>query len=441
MKFFKDVLYNPYISIITILFAVLLFLFYYLMTFKFRNIREDSIVEIYYADNISPAHQVLIDNFNELNKDKIVVIPIDLPFSKFSTNERKELFTRSLRSKSKKLDVFAVDLVWVYRFAKWSEPLNEYLSEEEINRFEDYALESCYYYNTLAALPMFSDISIMYYRDDLLRELPDYDTVIEKLNNSMTWEEFIALGQRFNSNKNPFYTFPADNYEGLICSYYELILNEDPDFFSGEVRFENEVAESCMQHLVDLVNKRKISQKSVTQFRENSSYSYFVDHDGVFVRGWQSMLKDTKNLQHDPAKEKYLKIAPLPHFKGHEPGWTLGGWNLMVSKHSQNKAEAIKFIKFMTSKESQKVLFHMGSYLPTRKDLYEDTDFIEGHPELTEMENYLDHGIHRPFQENYTRNSDIVSYFVNLAIDEKISVDEAAVKIDDNLNNHKIIMK
>ena len=72
------------------------------------------------------------------------------------------------------------------------------------------------------------------------------------------------------------------------------------------------------------------------------------------------MLKDTKNLQHDPEKEKFLKIAPLPHLKEHEPGWTLGGWNLMLSKHSQHKPEAIEFIKFMTSKKSQEILFQMG---------------------------------------------------------------------------------
>ena len=224
MKFLKDVLYNPYISIITILFAVLLFLFYYLMTFKFRNIKEDSIVEIYYADNISQAHQLLIDNFNEINKNSIKVIPIDLPFHKFSTNERKELFTRSLRSKSKKLDVFAVDLVWVHRFAKWSEPLDEYLADSEINQFQEYALQSCYYNNTLAALPMFSDISIMLYREDLLKNIKDYKSSVEKLNSSITWDEFIALGKNFDNAENPFYTFPGDNYEGLICSYYELSL-------------------------------------------------------------------------------------------------------------------------------------------------------------------------------------------------------------------------
>jgi multiple sugar transport system substrate-binding protein len=32
------------------------------------------------------------------------------PFQKFSTNERKELLTRSLRSKSDRIDIFSVDL-------------------------------------------------------------------------------------------------------------------------------------------------------------------------------------------------------------------------------------------------------------------------------------------------------------------------------------------
>jgi multiple sugar transport system substrate-binding protein len=408
MKFLKDVLYNPYISIITILFAVLLF---------------------------------LLDNFNKINNNSIKVIPIDLPFHKFSTNERKELFTRSLRSKSKKLDVFAVDLVWVHRFAKWSEPLEDYLSDSEINQFQEYALQSCYYNNSLAALPMFSDISIMLYREDLLKNIKDYKTVVEKLNSSITWDEFIALGKNFDNAENPFYTFPADNYEGLICSYYELILNKDPDFFEGEYKFRSSAAESSLQHLVDIVNNRNISHRAVSQFRENSSYAYFIENNGLFLRGWQSMLRDTKNLEHDPYKEKFLKIAPLPHLKEHDPGYILGGWNLMLSKHSLHKAEAMEFIKFMTSKESQDIMFHMGLYLPTRKDMYNDSEQFEEHTEIAVMGELLQHGIHRPFQENYTRNSDIVSYFVNLAIDEQISVDEAVNKIDDYLSNHQIIVK
>ncbi len=64
-------------------------------------------------------------------KGKIKVEAINLPFIKFSTNERKELLTRSLRSKSDKLDVFTIDLIWSSRFAKWAEPLDKYITPED----------------------------------------------------------------------------------------------------------------------------------------------------------------------------------------------------------------------------------------------------------------------------------------------------------------------
>jgi len=80
--------------------------------------------KIYFADNISIAHEALIKRFNETYRGEIEVVPINLPFSKFSTNERKELLARSLRSRSDLIDVFAVDLIWVPRFAKWCEPLD-----------------------------------------------------------------------------------------------------------------------------------------------------------------------------------------------------------------------------------------------------------------------------------------------------------------------------
>src|SRR5512140_3173445 len=74
---------------------------------------------VYFADNISKAHRVIIAEFNKRHAGSIEVVPVDLPFDKFSTNERKELLARSLRSKSDKIDIFAVDLIWVPRFARW----------------------------------------------------------------------------------------------------------------------------------------------------------------------------------------------------------------------------------------------------------------------------------------------------------------------------------
>ena len=188
-------------------------------------------VKLYYADNISPSHQLAIDEFNRLYAGKIEVVPVNLPFSKFSTNERKELLTRSLRSKSEKLDIFAVDLIWVPRFAKWSEPLDSYFSIDEKKRLLKDAMKSCVFEGTLVAMPMYLDIGLLYYRRDIIRKLPDADAVEKRLQESMTWEEMAHLRKRLAYMNKPFYLFPAKDYEGLICNYLELAVGYDPEFF------------------------------------------------------------------------------------------------------------------------------------------------------------------------------------------------------------------
>lgn len=49
---------------------------------------ERSPVKIFFADNISAAHRQVIARFNAIHRGRIEVVPVDLPFTKFSTNER-----------------------------------------------------------------------------------------------------------------------------------------------------------------------------------------------------------------------------------------------------------------------------------------------------------------------------------------------------------------
>src|SRR5574341_913119 len=133
----------------------------------------EKVTKVYFADNISAAHQKVIERFNETYRGSIEVIPVNLPFTKFSTNERKQLLTRSLRSKGTRIDIFAVDLVWVPRFVKWSEPLTQYFSPQEQEAFLPYALKSCFFDQTLVGVPLYIDIGVMYYRKDQLAALPD----------------------------------------------------------------------------------------------------------------------------------------------------------------------------------------------------------------------------------------------------------------------------
>ncbi len=300
--------------------------------------------EIYYAANISKAHLKIIHEFNEINKGQIKVIPVDISFKTFNTNERKELLTRSLRNKSDRMDVFEVDLIWVKRFAKWCLPLSDYFSKEERSKFLNSTIASCYYDSTLVAIPHYFDIGVLYYRDDLLKKIPSYEKIKTQLNKSITWKDFISLSNKFKNSSNPFYVFSAEDYEGLVCFYIELVLSQNKNFFK-ENGFDltKPECEKALNLLIDLVWKDKISPPEVTDFNENSGYEYFLKKNAVFFRGWPNFERDDRNLYQDSSKTKNLVKTALPHFAGKNPAFVLGGWNLMVSKYTPKKEEIKKF--------------------------------------------------------------------------------------------------
>ncbi|MGE5430233.1 MAG: extracellular solute-binding protein [Syntrophomonadaceae bacterium] len=398
--------------------------------------------KIYYVDHISPALQKVINKFNEKYKSQIEVVPINLPFEKFSTNERKELLTRFLRSKSDRIDIFAVDQIWVPRFVKWGIPLEKYVPLQQRENLLKYAMQSCYYNNELIAVPLYIDIALMYYRDDLLRKLPGYKEITAKLKNSITWDDFISLKSKIPGEAKPYFVFQADDYEGLICSFMEMLAGQGGSIVSGDsIKLNTPEAVKSAQLLTDLVNKYRISPPEVSNLKENPSYRYFIDNNCMFLRGWPGFLRDFKNEPGSQYIYSSLKTAPTPHFAGHKPVSVYGGWNLMISKYSSRIPESVTFINYLMSPEAQKMLYEEGGYLPINTKLYGDKAFIKSHQELSDYRKMLDKGIYRPFLEHYTSISDILSFYLNLAIENKMPVEEALNKATEKINSKSILLK
>jgi len=407
----------------------------------FHKEEKNQPVKLYYADNISPSHQLAIDEFNRLYAGKIEVIPVNLPFSKFSTNERKELLARSLRSKSEKLDIFAVDLIWVPRFAKWSEPLDSYFSIDEKKRLLKDALQSCVFEGTLVAMPMYLDIGLLYYRRDIIRKLPDADAIEKRLQESITWEEMAHLRKRLAYLKKPFYLFPAKDYEGLICNFLELAVGYDPEFLkSNTFNLHSPAALKSLQMMVDFV-KNGTTPRVVTDFDEFLCNKYMLDHDGVFVHSWPDFIKNMLSSYSDTSKLEYIGTAPLPHFQGKPSTSVFGGWNLMVSKSSTKKNEAIEFIRFFQSEAIQRMIFERMGYLPAINSVYEDSLFLRTHNDLPFYHQLQRRGFHRPALVEYTKFSDIVSHFAHLAIKQEISVEQALTRSDELIRSNEVLIK
>ena len=435
-KFFT----NSNLFIIALFISALALLVHLYTSAGIKSSETDGVVVIHFADNISPAHQKIINRFNKKYHNSIKVAPVNLPFTKFSTNERKQLFTRTLRSKSTRVDIFAVDLVWVPRFTKWCAPLTNYFSSEEQNNFLPYALQSCFYKGQLVSVPLYIDIGVLYYRRDILQKLDDFEAVEQRLQQSITWEELIKLHKRLSKSGKPSYIFPADNYEGLICSFVETMGGTYSSLFKYPIAMLTKPpVRKGLELLVSLVNQYKVSPPEVTGFRENDAYLYALEHDIPFFRGWPGNLRPF----HDKYAEKirHIALAPLPHFKGDTPAAVFGGWNLMISKFSDKKEAAIKFLKFVTSAEMQKLLFKEMGFIPVNKKVYQDSVFMAENPELQFFHSYFYYGFHRPQAVEYTKISDILSHFLNMAIKREISVNDALNQAAVMIESKRVLIK
>ena len=425
-------------SVLVTVFALVV---YFIIPANYSGSPRPKVKKIYYADNISIAHQALIDQFNRAHAGEIEVVPVNLPFSKFSTNERKELLTRAFRSKTNRIDVFAVDLIWVPRFAKWSEPLDNYFSSEEKKHLLQYAINSCYFQDRLVGYPLFIDIGLMYYRKDILNRLPDYPAIKEKLKRSMTWKDFIRLGQRLKPLNRPFYVFQADNYEGLICSFYETLAGQGKSFFQdGKLQLESREAKRGLQLLSDLVNRYGLAPRVVTQFKENPSFHYALAKDAVFVRGWPGAFVNNVFPNGEARKIPNLEMAALPHFKGQKPVAVYGGWDLMISKESTHKKEAVAFLKFVVQKDMQELLYEKGGYIPINRAVYQDSIFLGKHPQLIYLRHLLDMGVYRPSLVEYTKISDIISHYAHLAIQGDLPVAEALRRATEVIQSKRVLI-
>ena len=420
MRTMKQLKWSSVIAILAVL--GLLYLVLYAL---FVHNPVAGVTEIYFADRITDAHRILIERYNRLNAGRIKVIAVDFPNIDFSTNERKEILARSLRGAEDGLDLIAVDIVWVKRFARWCEPLGKYFTAQELKRIMPDALYSCQGDSELVAVPLDMVQTALYYREDLLKSLPGGEEAIRDLRTSMSWPDFLRLKRKFGYG-GPFYVFPAADYEGFICTYIENLLSLKPDYFSTVgFNFDTPEGKEALQQLVDLLHKDGASPPIVTSFTEAPSYEYFIRNDGLFLRGWTTYDRDFNDQPVDREKQRHMVKAPLPYIPGGRPASLFGGWNLMMSQFSRKKEAVVDFVKFLLRDDSQEVFYSVSRYYPVVASFYEDSASIRKYPEIAGIREHLKSGVHRPAAKDYTNYSKIMSHYFSLAIRNKISVDEA----------------
>ena len=389
--------------------ALIFFISFLISSFPLgpNPLNTDGIERVYFADNIGVGHAEIIRQFNELYEGEIEVVAIDLPFSKFNTNQRKELIARNLRSRSSRIDVFSVDLIWVHRFTKWAEPLAPFFSPQFLGGFLAQPLETCYVNDILYAIPIYTDIGALYYRKDLIQALPDGDAILNRINQSITWDELIKIRDSYFKDK-PLYIPQAVAYEGLICNFNEILGMPLQNAKTGDlIDLTDSIVVSRVRFMQNMIASN-FAPEAALSMTEDDCIRYALENDIPFVRGWPTVNNES-DQRFEPILFSKLEIAPLPHFKDGTASPVFGGWNMMLSKHSPVKDAAILFMEYAASMAGQEIFYESEGLLPVQKAFYTRSTDDPRQERLNLIQDMMKHGLHRPMLDQYTLISDILS--------------------------------
>lgn len=330
-----------------------------------------------------------------------------------NTSERLALYQQFLSAKEATIDVFQIDVVWPGVLQDHLLDLTPYVPQEEVKRHFPSVISNNTINGQLLAMPLYTDVGILYYRKDLL----------EKYNRSVpqTWEELtetakiIIEGERAAGISDMWgYVFQGRAYEGLTCNALEWvnssgggsIVSED-----GKVTIVNQQALDAIQLAASWIGT--ISPKGVLNYGEEEARGVFQSGKSVFMRNWPYAwaLIQTGG---SPTKDK-VGVATLPNGgkDGDPRSGTLGGWQMAVSKYSKQQDKAAELVRWLTGPEVQKKYALRATYNPTIMSLYKDKQVLAALPASQVLYDALMVAVPRPSKVTGRRYNQVSYSFLN----------------------------
>ena len=333
-----------------------------------------------------------------------------------SATERLALYQQILAANSSDIDVFQIDVIWPGILANHFIDLGEHI--DEATRAEHF--EAITDNNTVdgrfVAMPWFTDAGILYYRTDLLEKYGKQPPE--------TWEDLAATAKEIQdaeraegNDKMWGFVFQAKAYEGLTCDALEWvdsynggeIVAED-----GSITINNENAALALDTAATWIGD--IAPEGVLNYAEEEARGVFQSGNAVFMRNWPYAW--SLGNADDSTISGKIGVSALP--KGGADGkntGVLGGWQLAVSKYSENAELAADLVKYLTSSDEQKRRAIKGSYNPTIASLYQDADVLAATPFFGELYDTFTNAVARPSKVTGEKYNQVSSEFFNAAHD------------------------
>jgi multiple sugar transport system substrate-binding protein len=345
------------------------------------------------------------------------------------TGKQHDQYVTAFNANSDEIDVMDLDVIWPAEFAQagFLMPLDRFIEKDgvDLEGYNQGALSASKFKGKQWALPKFIDAGMLFYRTDVVTEVPK------------TWDDLLATAKATKGKEGTEfgYLLQAKQYEGLVCNTVEFVASYGGEFIdeNGEVKINSPEAIKGISKLVEIVNSDVVPQ-NVTTFAEPESHTAFINGQASLIRNWPYQFA----LANDESQSKIVGkvgVAPLPAGDAGSAA-ALGGWMAGINKNTKHPEEAWKFLSFMAGEKGQKIDAIKGGHAPTILSLYEDQEILDANPYFKEegFVNALEAAVSRPVAPNYPEISDIIQVQVSKAIAKEITPEEAAKNMQDQIS-------
>ena len=333
------------------------------------------------------------------------------------------------------LDVYQIDVIWPGIMAEHAADLNEFIPQEEVEGHFPAIVENNTVDGKLVALPWFTDAGLFYYRTDLLEKY-GYDAP------PATWDEMeemataIQEGERAEGSDDFWgYVWQGNNYEGLTCDALEWQVTEGGGFViepDGTISVNNPACAAAFTRAAGWVDT--ISPPGVTTYQEEDARGVWQTGNAAFMRNWPYAY--SLGNADDSAIKGLFEATTLPQGAGNRSAATLGGWQLMVSRYSENPEAAAMYVRYVAGRHGQQARAMANSMLPTIAGLYSDPDVLGAQPFMGSLFEVFTQAAARPSTvtgELYNEVSAAYFNAVHSILTGEASAEDALLDLEDNL--------